>query len=149
MYRYFYIILFSLGLGLLFSCSGENKDETEAAQCASDFSHLFFNFRYTDALRYVTPESERVLQFCASNMSRSAVDSLKNITDTPSISVQDVVLLNVNEGECTVNVDNVIINDTIGGFPVPSNKSERYRFKLVRHEGAWKVKMEDLPRNEK
>lgn len=145
-------MLLALGLcatlcATFLSCGGRDGKENAAALCAGKFAYNFFNFRYADALAYCTDDSRRVLEFCASNMSASMVDSLRNITDTPTVSVVETVALNDSEAECVVNVENGIYADTIGGLPVPRQDKRSYRFTLVKEDGEWKIRMADLPRS--
>ena len=131
------------------SCGGKDDKENAAALCAGKFAYNFFNFRYVDALASCTDDSRRVLEFCASNMSAKMVDSLRNITDTPTVSVVETVVQNDSEAECVVNVENGIYADTIGGWPVPRQDKRSYRFSLVKQGGEWKIRMADLPRSGK
>ena len=147
---------FLLALGLcaaicaaFLSCGEKDDKENAAALCAGKFARNFFNFRYVDALACCTDGSRRVLEFCASNMSARMVDSLRNITDTPTVSVVETVVLNDSEAECVVDVENGIYADTIGGLPVPRQGRRSYRFSLVKEGGGWKIRMADLPRSGK
>ena len=136
-------------LALLASCSGNDKEKEAATRCARDFACDFFNFRYVDAVKYVDNGSRRVLEFCASNMSEKIIDSLKNIVDTPSVSVEEAEIAGNGEAECKVTVEDEITVDTIGGLPARSKKESTYKFKLVKEGNAWKVRMAKLPRSEK
>lgn len=146
--------LFILALGMwqcmtFVSCGGGDDKEKEAALCAERFAHCYFNFKYVDALAYTTEDSRRVLEFCASNMSRKIVDSLKNITDTPTVSVVETSLKSDSEAECRIKVENGIFIDTIGGYPVPGQREKSFRFMLVKEGKEWKIRMANLPRSEK
>lgn len=147
---------FLLALGLcaalcaaFLSCGGKDGKESVAALCAGKFAYSFFNFRYVDALACCTDDSRRVLEFCASNMTAKMIDSLRNITDTPTVSVVETTMLNDSEAECVVDVENGIYADTIGGWPVPGQDRRSYRFSLVKEGEDWKVRMADLPRSGK
>lgn len=133
----------------LVSCGGGDDKEQEVALCAERFAHCYFNFKYVDALAYTTEDSRRVLEFCASNMSRKIVDSLKNITDTPTVSIVETSLRNDSEAQCLVKVENGIFVDTIGDYPVPGQSGRNFRFVLVKEGKDWKIRMANLPRSEK
>ncbi len=132
----------------LLSCGKNDGRKEAAALCAEKFAHGFFNFRYVEALGYCTEDSRRVLEFCASNMSDRIVDSLRSITDTPTVSVVETVVLGDSAAECVVNVENGILADTIGGYPVPGQDDRKYRLQLVKEVKEWKVRMAGPPRSE-
>ncbi len=136
-------------LPVVLACSHHDKEEENVARCAHKFAYNFFNFRYVDAMEYVNADSKRVLEFCASNMSRKIIDSLKNLTDTPSVSVENVEITNDSEAECRIKVGNEINFDTIGSFPIQTRGEITYRFRLVKEGTDWKIKMASPPRNEK
>ena len=147
-------LLLALGLcatlcAAFLSCGGKDDKENAAALCAGKFARDFFNFRYVGALSFCTDDSRRVLEFCASNMSAKMVDSLRNIADTPTVSVVETVVMNDSEAQCVVNVENGIYADAIGGWPVPGQDVRAYRFSLVKEGKEWKVRMAGLPRSEK
>ncbi len=136
-------------LPTLWACSNNDKEEESVARSAHKFAYNFFNFRYVDAMEYVNADSKRVLEFCASNMSRRIIDSLKNVTDTPSIAIENVEIKNDSEAECHIKVSNEINFDTIGSFPIQTRGEITYRFRLVKEGKDWKIKMASPPRNEK
>lgn len=140
--------IFVLICMLAVSCNNNDKDKAMAKQCAENFSKEYFNFKYVDAMKYTTGDSKRVLQFCASNMSQQNIDSLKNVTDTPTINVSHLKIIDDSTGTFKVNVDNGIYFDTIGGN-LSRDKHRTFCFNLSKSGGKWKVRMEDLPRSER
>lgn len=146
-----YASLFAaLALLVAFSCGGQNRKEREASECALAFACDYFNFRYVDALEHVTPDSRRVLELCASNMTRSIIDSLRNFTDTPTVAVRDTRLMDGDTlAECRVVVSNEINARTIGGYPVREEGDKTYAFRLVERGGRWMVRMAVPPRSER
>lgn len=130
------------------SCGGQDRREREASECALAFACDYFNFRYVDALAHVTPDSRRVLELCASNITRSMIDSLRNFTDTPTVAVRETRLMDGDTvAECVVSVVNEISVREIGGCPARENGDKTYVLGLVERDGKWKVRMAGPPRS--
>lgn len=140
------LLLFGAVLGV-FSCRDSVTEEDIVAGRAAGFARLYFNFRYVDALDFATPSSRRVLEFRATNMSQKIIDSLQNITDTPTVWVEDARILPDGGAECRVCVDNEIVVDSIDGLPFIRNGRSEYTFALVKEDNLWKIRMEGLPQS--
>lgn len=121
-------------------------DESQADEVLTAWAEAYFNCRYKEALRYVTPESERWLRFAASNMTEA-----------------DVTLLNAQQQEATVVrsrydsnsdstavahivVSNYLQATAIGQQGRMASRGE-FDIPLVKRNKQWYVRMEGLPRS--
>lgn len=132
------------------SCGWQNRKEREASECALAFACDYFNFRYVDALAHATPDSRRVLELCASNITRGMIDSLRNFTDTPTVAVRETRLTEGDTlAECRISVGNEISVRKIGGYPAREGGEKTYVLGLVERGGKWMVRMAAPLRSEK
>jgi len=133
---------------LLLACTlascGEDSDE-KVAQTAADWGDAYFNCDFRRALSLSTGESERWLRFAASNTTQAELDLLN---DRPA----EVVADHVSDGDTlrivTLQVTNYVKPVPLGAQPVRCDEG-RFTLTVVKRDGEWKVRMADLPRNER
>lgn len=142
------ILVFCL-LMLTGSCHFNHKDQGDQLENTVDsFARKYYNWQFRDALPYCTPESEKWLRYASSNVHQADIDILKNKKDETSYEIKDI---SYSDGDTTalihIRVFNFLQMDTIGTRSriIPSAV---FLLKAVFHH-EWKIKMEDLPRNEK
>lgn len=140
-----FIIISTLSL---MSC-GKNDEEKLIHETAYNFSDKLFNYKYAEALTLATPESRRTIEFLASNLDEKAIEYLHGVTDTPSVAVEAIEIINDTSATATVCVTNETALDSIGKAMSVHHEKRTYTFKLVRIKDKWHVKMEDLRQNEK
>lgn len=133
---------------MLLACSN-NNDKEAVGNAVDNFADNLFNFRYTTAAESVTPDSRRILEFLASNMDANALESIRNVTDTPTIVIKSIEVKNDTVAKAKVSVTGEIMIDTIGHLPTVCKDERVYTFELNKRGRQWLVKMADLPRSEK
>lgn len=105
-----FIIISTLSL---MSCS-KNDEEKLIHETAYNFSDKLFNYKYAETLTLATPESRRTIEFLASNLDEKAIEYLHGVTDTPSVAVEAIEIINDTSATATVCVTNETALDSIG-----------------------------------
>lgn len=127
---------------LTLSCgSGQADNEAAASAAAGRFARSYFNFRYPAAMADATPESRRALEMCASQMTHRIIDSLVNMSDTPTIAIDHVDFATDSEATCRLNVEGGVSLDTLGGYPAATSSKRSYDILLKKREGKWLVSL--------
>lgn len=134
--------------GIMVSCDfAQAINPSSAEGVAESFSKEYFNLRYRNAAKYCTKDSEPWLRFATSQISNEDIEILKTATDEAEIEIEKVEGGD-NESTVTVTVSNYFETDTIGKCGHFTSRGT-FRLKLVKENNAWKVRMANLPRNEK
>jgi len=133
-------------LGGCASSSEQSKDDAEAV--AAEFANHFFNWHYEEALALCTPESEKWIRLLASNVSEEDVEALRE-SDEANVQIDYVDMADMTDtaAVATVTVRGFLMPDSIGGRARRVEEGQLHLW-LVRRDGAWLVRMEDLPQNE-
>ena len=138
-----------LPLAILTACEGHEKSQEElVSECATGFAEAYFNYDFQQAERFVTPESSRWLKFAASNIGEADVEQLNNHGEAATVELTDHENTSDTTIVVTVEVDNYLQFDSIGGRGTLADDGE-YRLTLVNRNGNWLIRMEGLPRSEK
>ena len=136
-------------LAMLTACDGQKKSQEEQINdCATGFAEAYFNYDFQQAERFVTPESSRWLKFAASNIGEADVKQLNEHGEEALVEVMDYSETDDSTVVVTVEVDNYLRFDSIGGRGTLTEDSE-YQLTLVNRNGNWLVRMAGLPRSEK
>lgn len=140
--RTIYIFLVFCFLTSLVSCGHGGKNSAEEA--ADSFSVAYFNWRFADALPFVTQDSRRWLSFAASQVSQEDVDSLRAMLNGAEVKTKDVDYKNDTTAVATIIVNNFLSFDSIGRQPsVVAEK--KFLLPLVLREDKWQVHLSTLP----
>lgn len=131
---------------LCLSCT--SSDETNIDADVKAFACSYFNFRYSDALNFCTPESEKWIKFKASNISQADIDVVNNQTDTAECEVDGIDMNDDGTATAHVEIKNFLLNDSIGKAGVMC-KSAKFSFTLFKHADHWKVHLSSLPQTER
>ncbi len=139
------LIVFSL-LALT-ACQLNKVTEKKAARTAEQWAEAFFQADYQEAQQYVTPESQRWLQFAASNITQHDLDLL-NAADI-NVEVEDI-LPSDNDSlvKAIINVSNYVAPALLGQESSIQQEGV-FSVILVEQDGKWRVRMEGLPQNER
>lgn len=134
------IVLFVVSL--LAGCSGHGVND--ARETADSFSVAYFNWRFKDAVPFVTPQSVRWLRFAASQVGEEDIGPLRAKKFAAGIKVDDVSPVDDTTRMATVIVRDFLAMDTIGRGPraVPV---DTFRIPLSLTKGYWRVKLQRLP----
>lgn len=142
----FKLFVFALA-GVLLSSCGESKTEQQLADAVDSFAVNYFNCRYREAMPFATADSKKWLQFAASQMHQTDVDTLRAQDEGASCEIEDISIHDDDTtASTTVNVFNFYKTDTIGKVGRFIEKA-RFNLQATRQDGAWKVRMEGLPQN--
>lgn len=146
-YKFFFLMFIAQ---LLTDCgSSSNSNDENIKNDVKAFANAYFNYEFTKAAKYCTPESERWLKYASSNIHEADVEVLRNADEGASVEINDIYYHDDDTtGTASIAVHHYMRIDTIGnaGHII---KEAVYKLQLVIRNGKWLIKMEDLPRSEK
>lgn len=141
------LFLFLLITSFFYSCSPDmNKDEDLIEKQLKSFAENYFNFDYSRALPFTTPESYPWIRFAVSNVMSNDLDALHEVEEEATASVDDIHLVTDSTATAVCKMKNVFVSDSIGKGGHLTDEVV-YHFNLVKRNGHWLVKMEGLPRS--
>ena len=137
--------LFCFGFG---SCS--HQEEGNAVKISVDsFSQNYFNWKFQQAMPYVTHSSHQWLYYAASQVEQADVDRLRSMVRGAECQLVDV---EENPEDSTaishVEVNGFLCMDTVGKTAHLVDKAT-YELKLRFQNGKWLVELEGLPKRVK
>lgn len=128
-------------------CDSGMDGDQQARESAGDWADAYFNCDFKDASEYVTPESQKWLQYAASNTS---ADELKLLQEAggAQVTVDD----GFDEANDTMRLVTLYVTNSLK--PSVQGKAElvkdgTFKVMAVKREVGWQVRMAGLPRNEK
>ena len=138
--RLFFFILWSTASVFIFSsCHDDGEDQIK--EVARDFSSAYFNWRYPDAVRFVTAGSRRWLAYVSSQVSQEDVDSLRAMKEGASFKIGDVSYSSTGSfATVKVTVSNFLLMDSIDRAPRVCAHGE-YEIPLSYDGHEWRVKL--------
>ena len=142
-------VLCVMGLLIIMGCSENTSDAEEKMKSkAVCFAEAYFNYDFKEAVRHVTPESVKWLQFAASNVNQADVDQLNNDEEAARVEVADFLYEDDSTVVVTVKVSDFLQKDSIIGSATMMDESS-FPVTVVRRADKLFVKMEGLPRSER
>ena len=142
-------IVFSLYAWLMFGVFSSCGNHTRAMQfdgSVDSFAVHFFNWQFTRAVPFCTPESRLWLRYAASQVHPADVEVLRGKERDAVCEMADSRLLSGDSlAEVVVRVNHFVRMDTIGraGRVIGSGT---FRLHVVKREGRWQVRLRALPR---
>ena len=140
------LLLFMTAI-LLAGCDGGMDGDQQARESAGDWADAYLNCDFKDASEYVTPESQKWLQYAASNTS---ADELKLLQEAggAQVTVDD----GFDEANDTMRLVTLYVTNSLK--PSVQGKAElgkdgTFKVMVVKREVGGQVRMAGLPRNEK
>ena len=131
---------------LMAGCDIGMDGDQQAKNVAGDWADAYFNCDYKDASKYVTPESQKWLQYAASNTTAEELKLLKEAGGA-QVSVSDAFdEANDTMRLVTLNVTNVLTTQQQTSV---LTKDVTFKVMVVKHDGDWKVRMAGLPQSGK
>ena len=115
-------LLFFLTAITMASCNAGFEGDDAALKVATDWADAYFNCDFHEAATFATPESDKWLRFAASNTTEQDLQTL--------------------EGKATATADDYF-------SPAQIQEEGTFLITVVKRDGKWKVRMEDLPQSEK
>ena len=119
--------------------------DQQAKNAAEAWADAYFNCDYKDASGYVTPESQKWLQYAASN---TTAEELKVLKDAGGAQVAVEELF--DEANDTMRLVTLNVTNSLKPSKNPELvKNGIYKVVVVKRADSWQVRMAGLPRNEK
>ena len=132
---------------LVAGCSMIQSDDNEATKAAVAWGKAFFNCNFHEAEEYCTPESQRWLQFAASNTTQHDLDLLAR--QGAAVEATDYF----PEATDTLRIVELRVSHALKpsapGAEAQQVDEAFYHIIVVNRSGSWQVRMEGLPRSEK
>lgn len=143
------------GIGLmaicLTQCTPQKVDGTseQLTETVDSFAYHYFNYHLKQASRFCTEESQKWLEFLASNIEQGDVDLLREQENEAEIT-HDEIQLQESDTTKTIHltVRNHLVKDSIGKVGRMVKKSD-YTVQTVKLGGKWFIRMEGPLRSEK
>ena len=140
------LLLFATAF-IMAGCSVGNDGDQQAQNVAGAWADAYFNCDFKDASGYVTTESQKWLQYAASNTSAEELKLLQEAGGA-QVSVDD----GFDEANDTMRL--VTLNVTNSLKPSAQGKAElvkdgTFKVVVVKREAGWQIRMAGLPRSEK
>ena len=142
-------LLLIIGLCLFVGCSeGDADSDLKVKERASEFAEAYFNYDFERVQKLITADSQKWLQFAASNISQADIDLLNSQQTSATVEVESCEYVNDSTSLVTVSVRDFMQKDSIGQAGVMTDEG-LFRLTLVEQDGKHYVRMEGLPRSEK
>ena len=130
---------------LMVGCDMGIDGDQQAKNAAEAWADAYFNCDYKDASGYVTPESQKWLQYAASN---TTAEELKVLKDAGGAQVAVEELF--DEANDTMRLVTLNVTNSLKPSKNPELvKNGIYKVVVVKRADSWQVRMAGLPRNEK
>lgn len=141
------LLLFSTVI-LMAGCNQGVSGDQEAKDNAEEWADAYFNCDYMDAKEYVTQESQKWLEFAASNTTEQDMKLLQEAGGA-HVTVGEVFdEANDTMRLVTLMVTNYLKPVALGKAP-ELEKEGTFKVAVVKRADGWQVRMEGLPRSEK
>ena len=134
------LLLFLVAI-LMVGCELGMDGDQQVQQVAGNWADAYFNCDFKDASRYVTPESQKWLQYAASNTTEEELTMLKNAGGARVSISNSFDEANDTMRLVTLNVTNVLT--TQQQKPVLA-KEGTFKVMVVKRDGEWQVRMAGL-----
>ena len=134
------LLLFLVAI-LMVGCELGMDGDQQAQQVAGNWADAYFNCDFKDASSYVTPESQKWLQYAASNTTEEELTMLKNAGGARVSISNSFDEANDTMRLVTLNVTNVLT--TQQQKPVLA-KEGTFKVMVVKRDGEWQVRMAGL-----
>ena len=139
-------LLLFLAAILVAGCDVGMDGDQQAREVAGDWADAYFNCDFKDASGYVTPESQKWLQYAASNTTAEELKMLKDAGGARVSVNNSFDEANDTMRLVTLNVSNVLT--TQQQKPVLA-KEGIFKVTVVKRDGEWLVRMAGLPQSGK
>ena len=140
-------LLLFMGAILFAGCEGGMDSDQQARHAAEEWADAYFNCDFKDASEYVTPESQKWLQYAASNTSAEELKQLQESGGAKVIASEGFDEANDTMRLVTLNVTNSLKSSGQGTTGII--KDATFKVEVVKRDAGWKVRMAGLPRSEK
>jgi hypothetical protein len=104
------------------------------------FAEAYLNYDYQEALRHVTPESEKWLRYAASNLTQEDIDAVNGQEEAATVEADDVTWTSDSTAVVAITASNLMVKDSIGKAAYWHEEAE-YRLTVVKRDGRYYVRM--------
>jgi len=139
-------LLLFLAAILVAGCDVGMDGDQQAREVAGDWADAYFNCDFKDASGYVTPESQKWLQYAASNTTAEELKMLKDAGGARVSVNNSFDEANDTMRLVTLNVSNVLT--TQQQKPVLAEEGI-FKVTVVKRDGEWLIRMAGLPQSGK
>ena len=141
--------LLLLVMATLIGC-GESRDgsEEQLMEVVDSFSVSYFNYDLQKAQRYSTVDSEKWLQFIATNIQQEDVDILRQQDLPATVEIGEVNYTGDSSAIVNISVQNFLSMDSIGKAGQMTDHAS-FRLNALIQNGKWRIRMEGPLRSEK
>ena len=134
---------------LLGACTPNQSDiDNQAQKTANEFLLAYFNFNFKKASKLSTPESEKWLQYAASNVTQAAVDLYNAQELSTSTEIDDFYWTDDSTATVCVKVNGFVADDSIKPTPCITDEG-LFSVTVVRRNSKMLVRMAGPLRSEK
>ena len=134
---FFYILLPIIGIIALSSCN--NDSEKQIKEVANNFSSAYFNWKFSDAIKYVSFDSRRWLVYASSQVNQQDIDSLRAMKEGATLTIDNISYQNNDSlAKVKIIVSNYLLMDSLGIAPRVCQHGE-YEIPLSYDGKEWKV----------
>ena len=134
------LLLFMTAI-LLTGCEMGMDGDQQARAAAEAWADAYFNCDFKDAKEYVTEESQKWLQFAASNTTEQDLKLLQEAGGA-QIAVSD----DFEEANDTMRLVTLTVSNCLTAKSALSQEAT-FKVRVVKREAGWQVRMEGLPQN--
>ena len=128
-------------------CVAGMDGDQQAREVAWNWADAYFNCDYKDAGEYVTPESQKWLQYAASNTTSEELKLLQGAGGAQVTVDEGFVEANDTMRLVTLKVTNSLKPAVQEGAELL--KDGTFKVVVVKRDADWQVRMAGLPRSEK
>ena len=134
------LLLFATAI-LVAGCDAGMTGDQQARNAVEDWADAYFNCDFKDAKEYVTEESQKWLQFAASNTTEQDLKLLHEAG-----GAQITVSEDFEEANDTMRLVTLTVNNCLTAKSALSQEAT-FKVRVVKREAGWQVRMEGLPQN--
>jgi hypothetical protein len=134
------LLLFATAI-LVAGCDAGMTGDQQARNAVEDWADAYFNCDFKDAKEYVTEESQKWLQFAASNTTEQDLKLLQEAGGA-QIAVSD----DFEEANDTMRLVTLTVSNCLTAKSALSQEAT-FKVRVVKREAGWQVRMEGLPQN--
>lgn len=131
---------------LLNACAHTGNDPDAALkEQARQFSEAYFSYNFAKARQYVTPDSEKWLQFAASNLTQADIDLINATSQQLTVTPTQCTHLNDSASHVNVVLYNAVLKDNLEQ-PAHTAETADFTLTLIKRGDQYLVRMAGLPR---
>ena len=133
-------------LVVIVSCDLDGtQGSSQTDKCALQWAEAYFNYDLKRAAKLSTPESQKWLRFTASNITEEDLDVVRQQDQPATVTLAAVDDVNDSTWLAVVEVDHLVMPDSIGRPATVFDSPQLFRLNVVRRNNRMFVKMDGVP----